>query len=342
MPVLEGILIEVGEELILTGSDNEISITFEVPSIIEEIGGVVVSSKTFGDIIRKLPDIYVTIETSEEGKSIIINSGNAHFEITYMDKSGYPKVSPLDETDSFSISKNNLKTLIRQTAFAASQENTRPILKGVLVENKNSLLNFVALDGYRLAVKNTESTYEKEFKIVVSARVLNELSKIIEASEEFIYICYNESQIMFYNENFKMISRLLQGEFIDYSRMLPKDFKTVININRKELLSAVERVALVLDDDKKKPIVIKNYNDEIVINVAGERGVSREVVGAEISGEEMELYFSARHILECLRSVDEENVKIVLTGPFHPVVIKSDEDESYTFLVMPVRQPGTR
>ena len=172
LPVLEGILIEVGEELILTGSDNDISITYEVPSIIEEIGGVVVSSKTFGEIIRKLPDIYLTIETAEEGRSLIIDSGNAHFEITYMEKSGYPKVDPLDTTDSLSISQNNLKTFIRQTAFSASQDNTRPILKGVLVENKSGLLNFVALDGFSLAIKTIDSSYDKDFSMIVSARVL--------------------------------------------------------------------------------------------------------------------------------------------------------------------------
>ena len=342
LPVLEGILIEVGEELILTGSDNDISITYEVPSIIEEIGGVVVSSKTFGEIIRKLPDIYLTIETAEEGRSLIIDSGNAHFEITYMEKSGYPKVDPLDTTDSLSISQNNLKTLIRQTAFSASQDNTRPILKGVLVENKSGLLNFVALDGFRLAIKNIDSSYDKDFSMIVSARVLNELSKIIDPSDEFIYICSDNTQIMFYNEKFKMISRLLQGDFIDYTRMIPKEKKTVIKLNRKEFLAAVERVAIVLDDDRKKPIVIKNYDDEIVINVAGERGVSREVLSAEISGEEMELFFSSRHILECLRAVDEETINLDLTSPLHPVVIKSDDDDSFTFLVMPVRQPGTR
>lgn len=336
-PVLEGILIEVSEDLILTGSDSEISITYQVPAIIEEIGGVVVSSKTFGDIIRRLPDIYVTIETSADGGTLIINSGNSHFEIMLMNRSAYPKINFISTEDTLSITKANLRTLIRQTAFAASQENSRPILKGVLMENKEGILRFVAIDGFRLALKYIESSYPTEFSIVVPARVLNEMSKIIDKGEEMINICFSSTQIMFYTDTFKMISSLLKGEFFDYAKMIPKDFSAVMNVSTKDLLSSIERVALVLDDDRKWPIVIKTYTDEVVVNVAGERGVSREVVNAEISGQEIEIYYNSRNIIECLRAVENERISVKFTSVKGPSILMSEEDDSFLFLVMPVK-----
>jgi len=336
-PVLEGILIEVSEDLILTGSDSEISITYQVPAIIEEIGGVVVQARTFCDIIRKLPDIYVTIETSSDGNELIINSGNAHFEINTMNRAAYPKINFIESEDVISIEKNNLRALIKQTAFAASQENSRPILKGVLMENKEGILRFVAIDGFRLALKYIENSYEKDFSIVVPARVLNEMSKIIDKGDELINICFSDNQIMFFTDTFKMISSLLKGEFYDYSKMIPKDFTVVMNVNTKDILSSIERVALVLDDDRKWPIVLKTYTDEAVINVAGERGVSREVINAEISGQEIEIYYNSRNIIECLRAVENERISVKFTSAKGPSIIMSEDDGSFLFLVMPVK-----
>ncbi len=336
-PVLEGILIEVSEDLILTGSDSEISITYQFPAIIEEIGGVVVSSKTFCDIIRKLPDIYVTVETSSDGSELIINSGGAHFEINLMNRSAYPKINFINTDDVFAISKNNLRSLIKQTAFAASQENSRPILKGVLMENKENILRFVAIDGFRLALKYIESDFGKDFSIVVPARVLNELSKIIDKGDEMINVCFSDTQIMFYTDTFKIVSSLLKGEFFDYAKMIPVDFTAVMSVGTRDLLGSIERVALVLEDDRKWPIVMKTYSDEVVINVAGERGVSREVIGAEISGQEIEIYYNSRNIMECLRAVENDRISMKFTSAKGPSIIMSEEDESFLFLVMPVK-----
>ena len=336
-PVLEGLLIEVSEDLILTGSDSEISITYQFPAIIEEIGGVVVSSKTFCDIIRKLPDMYVTVETSADGNDLIINSGGAHFEINLMNRAAYPKINFLSTENSFSINKGSLRSLIKQTAFAASLENSRPILKGVLMENKENILRFVAIDGFRLALKYVESNCENDFSIVVPARVLNELSKIIDKDEELINVCFSENQIMFYTDNFKVVSSLLKGEFFDYSRMIPSDFTAVMNVGTKELLGSIERVALVLEDDRKWPLVMKTYSDEVVINVAGERVVSREVVSAEISGQEIEIYYNSRNIMDCLKAVENERISVKFTTTKGPSIIVSEEDDSFLFLVMPVK-----
>jgi len=338
LSILEGVLLEVKEDVILTCTDSEVSINYQVGAIIEEIGSIVVSAKVLSEIVRRLPDIYVTCETSSNGSTLIITSGNAHFEISIMNADQYPKVNFIkDEDDNLTLTKNNFRNLVRQTAFAASIDSPRMILRGVLVENKENVLRFVAIDGFRLAVKTVASTYEKEFKIVVPAKVLNEVSRIIEKSEGDINFRFNENQIMFYNNTFKLIASLYKGEFADYEKMIPKEFSTIMKIGTSDISNSIERVSVVVDDDRKWPIIFKTYPDEIFISVAGEKGNSHEVLPAEISGQEIEIFFNEKNIIDCFKAIEKEKITISFTSQKGPCVIGSDEDDSFLMLVMPVK-----
>lgn len=335
---LEGVLIEIKEDLILTGTDNEISITYQVPAIIDEIGSVLVSAKSFADIVRKLPDIYVHCETSANGNSLLINSGSSHFEIPVLKIESYPKINFVDDSiQSVSLTKNDFKGLVRQTAFAASIDSPRMILRGVLIENKEDNLRFVAIDGFRLAVKTIKSTFENEFKIVVPAKVLNEVARIIDKSDENVSFNFNDNQIVFFNNSFRLVASLLKGEFADYEKMIPREYTTTMKINTYDFASGIERVAVVIEDDKKWPIIMKTYPDEIFISVAGEKGTSNEVVSAEISGQEIEIYFNQKNIIDCLKAIDKEKISVNFTSQKGPCVLSSDEDDSFLMLVMPVK-----
>jgi DNA polymerase-3 subunit beta len=339
MPILEGILIEVDEKLLLTGNDLEMGIEYEVEAVIEEPGKIVVNSKTFGEIVRKLPDVFVTIEVKRDSM-ISVTSGKAFFELRTVSAEAFPKIVPIEHEKEIIILQQELKNLIRQTIFAASIEESRPILKGVLIEKKENFLNFVAIDGYKLAYKQILCEADAEVKVVAPARILNELSKILQGGESKITFCTSDNQIMFYTENYKMISRLLKGEYMNYNAMIPREFTMNLDVNTKDLLSGIERVSLVMSDDKKFPLFVNIDSENVVISANAENGISREEIPAEINGEGIEMGFNPRNIIDCIKVIEAENIKISFTSSICPCVITPLEGETFTYLVMPVKTKG--
>lgn len=337
MTILEGILIEVDDFLKLTGNDLEMGIEFNVPAIIEEGGSIVLNSKIFGDIIRKLPDIYVNISTNAGGL-VTINSGAAHYELRSISSEGYPKVVFIDSIVGFDIKEKNLRDLIKHTIFAVSQEDTRPILKGLLIEYVDNNINFVAIDGYKLALKSFISEAVTEnIKVVASSKIMNELSRILQINDDIITFCFSENQIMFYNKKYKIISKLLKGEYMNYRAMIPREFKTIVNVNCKDFLFAIERASLVMSEDRKFPLFMNFTNDLIVITANAENGFAREEVQADISGQGIEIGFNPKNIMECLKSIEEEEISLSFTTSIGPCIITSKSDEFFTYLVMPVK-----
>ncbi len=341
MSVLEGILIEVGEELRLTGNDNEFGIVYEVPGIIEEIGSIVVNSKTFGDIIRKLPDIYVSLETDDEGNLLHITSGKASYKIKVIPPESYPPVSFLDTNNAVEMPCDLLCKMIRETSFAASLDDKRIILKGVFMEQVDSEMSFVAIDGFRLALKTAQMEDQRNFGVIVPTKILNELVRSVKADDEKIKFCCNENQIMFYTDMFRMVAKLYKGDYIDYRKMVPKEFKTTVTVSTKALLSAFERAVLVMIDEKRYPLTIRfSQNDDVLVHVNAENGTVHEEVSAEVVGEEMDVGFNARNFIECLKVIPDERIVIFLTSPVGPCVIRGAEDTSFTYLLMPIKTKG--
>ena len=338
LSILEGILIEVGEEVRLTGNDNDFGIVYEVPGIIEEIGSIVVNSKTFGEIIRKLPDVYVTLETDNGGNMLFITSGKASYKIKTIAAENYPPVSFLDTTNSIELRADLLQSMIRETSFAASIEDKRIILQGVYIEQHENEMRCVAIDGYRLALKISNVAAANEYGVIVPTKILNELVKSFKPTDEKIKFCVNENQIMFYTDSFRMVSKLYKGEYIDYRRMIPKDFKTSVTVDTKQLLNALERAALVINDEKRFPVTITfSGSDEITVAVTTEIGAVKEQISAQISGEEMTIGFSSKNFIEMLRVINDDKIVISLLSPLSPCIITGESDTSFTYLIMPIR-----
>ncbi|MBP5311347.1 MAG: DNA polymerase III subunit beta [Clostridia bacterium] len=338
-PALECVLIDVSEDLVLTGSDTDISITYQVPvMIIEEIGSALVNAKFFYDIIRKMPDIYVTIETAEKGGNLVVNCGNSHFDVPTINPDQYPKISFLEDNENIlELPASTLKTLIKQTAFAASVDSARMILRGVLIENADDFLKFVAIDGYRLAVKSSPSAYSEDFRIVVPAKVLIELSKIIEKSESDVRFCFSENQVKFYDNSFSLVSGLLKGEFPNYNSLFPEESKCVMTVKNQTFIDTIERVSLVIVDDKKWFVDLKTYPDQVFICATGEYGKAHETVSADISGQEVLISFKEKILVECLKAIEKENITVTFSSESGPCIITSEEDDSYFILLMPVK-----
>lgn len=340
VPVLEGILLEVGDELKLTGNDTELGIQYEVPAIIEEIGSIVVNSKSFGDIIRKLPDMYVTVKTIENNV-VEISSGAVDYKIKTMDPEGYPDVSEIVSNKEYTISGGDIKNLIKQTIFAVSQDDMRPILKGELMEITGQSINFVAIDGYKMAMKSISREDENTDSVVIPARILGEVAKFVTNPEENVVVALNENQVMFKTQYFMMVSRLLKGSYLNYRSMIPREFKTEVIVKCKDFMSAIERATLVMTDERKFPLMLRISGSEIVITANAEHGNSKEIVNANVTGDDINIGFNSKNILESLRVIEDAEIKISFTTDKGPCVIKSLEDEEkFTYMVMPVMTRG--
>ena len=338
LPILEGILIEAeNNHLKLTSNDLEIAIECVIEADVTVEGSTVIMSKMLGDVVRKLTDDEIFIEMCDN--SIVnIDTRFSHFEIKCINPQGFPKVMEIEKEQSFTISQNILKEMIKETVFAVSDDDSRPIFKGVYVECKDDNVNFVATDGFKLAmVTKNENASEREFSCIIPGKTLNEVAKIIKDDESKVTMYFSSNQLMFVSDNCKIVARLIEGEYLNYRVMIPKDFKTTVNIKLKELLSSIERASLVMNDEKKSPLNFLIDNDNIIITANAELGSSKEVVSCESFGERLEIRFNSRNILDTLKVIGDEEIKMSYTTNMGPCVIEPKDGNSFVYLVMPLK-----
>lgn len=352
IPILVGIKIEANElGVSLTGSDSDISIKSFIPKeeedqeLVEiiETGAIVLQARFFSEIVKKLPDSIVEFYVEDQFKTII-RSGNAEFIIHGLDAEEYPRLPQIEEENSFSIPSDLLKTLIKQTVFAISTSETRPILTGVNWTFNNNELIAVATDSHRLALKKTQLHSEigsnYSFSIVIPGKSLNELIKVLEDTNDPIQFVVTENQILFKATNLLFFSRLLEGKYPDTSKLIPTDSKTLVSLNAKDFLQAVDRASLLAREGKNNVIKFCTLEQQLieVSSYTPEIGkVVEKVKGLSIDGEEIKISFSAKYMMDALRAIDGTEVTIYFTGAMRPFVIKANGDETILQLLLPVR-----
>ena len=337
LQILDGILIEAkNNRLKLTGTDLEISIETYVECEIEVEGSIVVSSRIFGDIVKKLPSapIYINVD---ENNSINIKCENSEFNILGNPHSEYPDLPIILENDSFELPKDLFKSAIRQTVFATTQDETRPSLTGVLFEVDSNSISFVALDGYRLALRKLPLQSNVDVKIIIPGRALNELNKILDDSEENITITSAPGHVIFNMGDTRVYSRLLEGQFFNYREIIRKDHKTSVIVNKRFFQDSLERASLLAKEEKANLIRLSVNDEEILITSNSEIGSVNEVIKATSNGENLNIAFNSRYILEGIKIIDAEEIEINFMGSLNPCIIKPVDDENYTYLVLPVR-----
>lgn len=235
MPILEGIYIHANNNGIrLIGSDMDLSIETEVEADVLEEGKVVIDSKIFGEIIRKLPNSDVRIEIIEND-TLQISCEKSVFNVVYMNADEYPLLPNISKEQQIEVPQNILKNMIKSTSFSVAQDETRPILQGVLFELKEKTLNLVALDGYRLAIKSEYLDSDFDIEVVIPGKTLNEVSKILEDIDSIVNITFTRNHILFNLEHTKIISRLLEGKFINYNSLLPQEHKLLVTVDKQKL-----------------------------------------------------------------------------------------------------------
>ena len=321
MPILEGILIQTNDnQLKLTSYDLELGIEYTMKCEVLEEGNTVVNSVMFSEIIRKLPDTDIFIELNENNLLVIECENSIETEQTV------------------------LKNMIRTTIFAVSIEENRPIFTGCLFEVINNSLNVVAIDGFRMGwVSNSLSNASNNFKAVIPGKTLNEVNKIILDSYDSIKIGVSKNQAIFEMENCKIVTRLLDGEFLNYASVIPNNWETRIRVNKNVFQNCFERVSLIssssIEKEKKYPVKISIEIGKIVNSCTNQTGDAKEEIYTETEGKGLEIGVNPKYFLDALKAIDDEEIFVSFGTNISPCVIKPIDELSkdYTYMILPIR-----
>lgn len=339
LPHLECILIETeGDSSVkLTGFDLDIAVMKSVNVKVEEEGAVVLNAKIFCDMLKLLPDDVVTI-TCNERNICTVKSGNSEYTLISLNPAEYPDLPSITEENSFNIKADLLKDMIKRTVFAVSPDDGKTVHRGVKFEVSPGSIRLVAIDGYRLAIRDEFIDYNSsDLNFVVPAKTLNEVIKLAENDDDFIKISKGRRHIMFDMNGYRLISKLLEGEFLDYRSALPKSKSATVRVNTRALLELIERTMPVIMEKKRSPVKCIFEDDILQLSVFSSQGGFNESIGVSVDGDRTEICFNNRFLLEALRSCDTEEVLIELNGPISPAIIVPPEGENYLYFILPVR-----
>jgi DNA polymerase-3 subunit beta len=333
---LEGILIEAyGDKLSISGYNLEIGITTTIDATIQQEGEIVVDAKMFLAIAKKLPEEVVSIE-SNENYVVTIQSGMSTYEIVGIPSVEYPDLPTLEETSSFEIKGETLKNMIRQTVYAVSDNMQKPVYTGSLFEIKNKEFKIVAIDGFRMSIRQETVDTDIQTEFIVPGKTQQEVLKLI-ADDENVSIIIGMRHIMFKINNYSVISRLIDGSFLDYNAVIPKGSKTEIVLNTRLIINAVERMSLLNNDKFKSPVKFELSNDEIKLSCSSSIGKANDSITAPINGEEVIIGFNHKFLLDALKNIDSDEVKIIINGSTAPMIITPKKDDSFINIVVPMR-----
>jgi DNA polymerase-3 subunit beta len=339
LPILKGILIEATEEglLRLSASDMDLSIEKSFPVNVIEAGSTVVSAKLFIDIIKKLPNEEIEI-TENEGQ-VNIKCIISEFNIVGQPADEFPKIGLINTDKSIKIDKDLLKEMIKRTSFAASIEEAKGIIVGVLLEMNDKGLTMVALDGFRMAVTREKTETEENIKIIIAAKILNEINKIFseEDTDIDIHMIIDEKKGVFLYEGARIVLRIMEGEFIKYKDILPKEHQCRIKVNRGEMIDSLERASLLAKEGRNNLIRFSIIDDKVVITSRSEEGNVKEEVFVEKEGIDLEIGFNAKYILDVLKIVSDDELIMELNSSISPCIVKPVEGNKFEYLILPVR-----
>lgn len=342
MEILDGILLEANERFKLTGNDLELGIECFVEANIEKPGSIVINSRMFGEIIRKLPhaDILITLN---ENNIVSIECENSYFKLKGVPSEGYPSLPQIAKENSLEISQKNIRDMIRQTLFAVSDDENKPAFNGSLVESLGNEINIVSIDGYRMAVRNTKLDDSlPELDVVVPGKTLSEIVKILQPIDEKVVIYSSRSQILFDTGDCRIVSRLLEAEYLDYRNIVPKDYNTKVRVSTEEILSSAERASLISSykassKERDYPIKLEISDDNVIISSVTQIGSVTETVHADIDGRDIVIGFNPRYFIDSLKVIEDEEIELFFTDNIGPCIIKPLDGNKFTYMVLPVK-----
>ena len=337
MPILECILINAStDEIKLTANDTELGIETVIEGNILTSGTIALDAKIFSEIIRKLPDNEVTIETDDSFQTLI-TCEKAKFNIMGKPGDDFSYLPDIERQDSIFMSQFTLKEIIRQTIFSIADNDSNKIMGGELFEINENKFKVASLDGHRISIRNVELKNNYAYKkVIVPGKTLNEISKILPgSSEKDVTIFITENHIIFEFEHTTVVSRLIEGEYFNIDQMLSSDYETKVHINKKDLLDCIDRATLLIKEGDKKPIIMNITDSFMELKINSFIGSMNEEIDIEKEGKDILIGFNPKFFIDALRVIDEEEVTLYMVNPKAPCFIK-DEEESYIYLILPV------
>ncbi len=338
-PILECILVKAANnQVTLVGYNLELGIESTIDAEVLVEGSIALEAKIFSEIIRKLPNKDVAISTNDNYMTTIVCE-KSKFSIAGQASDEFPDLPEVKKDKKYTLSQLAFKEMIRQTIFSVAQEESRPILTGEMLQIKNGCLNMVSVDGYRISYRQLDISIENgEEEVVVPGRTLGEISKILSADDaDDMQLYFEDKHILFDLGSSKVVSRLLEGEFLKYEQVFSSDYETRIQVDRKDFLMSIERAALISREGKKNPIKFEIDGDNMIITSKAELGTAREEVAIELEGSELSIAFNPRYLIDALKSIDDDAVCIHFISALTPCIIQPIEGNHYKYLILPIR-----
>lgn len=337
MPILECILIDAStNEIKLMANDMELGIETKIEGEIVNRGVIALDAKIFSEIVRKLPDSEIIIETDSQYNTII-SCEKSKFNILGKSGDDFSYIPYVEKNDSIVISQFTLKEIVRQTIFSIADNDNNKLMTGELFEIDDNQLKVVSLDGHRISIRYVElkNHYEHK-KVVVPGKTLNEISKIIPGgAEDDVIIYISENHIVFDFDSTTVVSRLIEGEYFKIDQMLSSDYATKVKVNKKELLDCIDRSTLLVKEGDKKPIIMNISESVMELKINSFIGSMDEEIEIHKEGNNIQIGFNPKFFIDALRVIDEEEVSLYMVNPKAPCFIKDDEGK-FIYLILPV------
>ena len=346
IPALEGILLEAGEELRFTGYNLETGIRTTVPAEVRESGSLVLSARKFADVVGQLPDD--TVNVSTEGLTVHIQSGATEYNIPAIDPEEFPELPDVESQSVLTLPRQVLSDMIGRTIFAVSTNDGRPILTGSLFEVVKGLLTVVSVDGQRLALRREklEKAPEADLSFVVPGAALKEVRTICGDSEEEVSILIGTRHILFRLENTQLVTRRLEGEFLNYRQSISWKSDIKLTADVRTLMTSISRASVILKENSKNPLRCIVGDGELYLSsVTAADGNSYDVCPVEGSGNDLHIGFNHKFMMDALKAVPTDQARLLMGSPSTPcIIVPTDEpegEESFLFMVLPVRMSAS-
>lgn len=340
IPALEGLLLVCsGESMTVTGYNMQLGIRTQFACDVEEEGKLVLNARLFGDIVRRMPEDTVTL-VSDEKLTVKVHCGDADFDIVGLPAEDFPDLPEVEEKNVVSLPEKTLRAMIQQTSFAVSTNEARPVHMGSLFEIGGGELTIVSVDGFRLALRREklEGSANGEFSFVAPGTALNEVEKVCEDIDDLLKITLGDRHILFEIGETELICRRLEGEFLDYKNAIPRKNPIAITVDTRTMMESLDRVSVVISEKLKSPVRCVFSQNKVTFSAKTASGDAKDVCKVDGDGRDLEIGFNNRYLSEALRYAPADTVRLELNSGISPaIIVPVDGDESFLYMVLPVR-----
>ncbi len=338
-PVYEGILFNLSDnKVMLTSTDSSLTIQTKLAAEVSEPDSVVINGRFFSEVIRRMPDGMIKVKGNLQS-GIEVSSNNTKINIAALNPEEYPSLPVIDKETFFITSQGEFKKMVNQTIFATAQDESRPILTGCLFDIENDKITVVALDGCRLSLRNSFiNNVEIPIKAIIPARALSEITKILSDSDDEAKVYIQKSYCMVEIEETKIITRLIEGEFVKYKPIIPQNMTNSVIVNRIDLLEAIDRAWLIVRENVRNNYILFKFNEnKLIITSRSDTGNAYEEVNIQGTSTPIEIGVNPKYFVECLKNIEDEFIKFSYTTPTSPTVTTPVDGDKYLYLILPVR-----